>query len=126
MIQVLLTSSLLILILALLRRVLRGRVSLRLQYALWVLVAVRLLVPVSFGSSSVSVLNAVEPVQHQMQAVWSADHTPGRYGPAGDTGLRRAVSGDGFPAAHGTRRRLAVRRDCHGPVVPGGQLDLPP
>ena len=41
MIQVLLTSSLLILILALLRRVLRGRVSLRLQYALWVLVAVR-------------------------------------------------------------------------------------
>ena len=64
MIQVLLTSSLLILILALLRRVLRGRVSLRLQYALWVLVAVRLLVPVSFGSSSVSVLNAVEPVSY--------------------------------------------------------------
>ena len=59
MLQVILTSSVLILVLLLLRRVLRGRVSLRLQYALWVLVAVRLLVPVSFGSSAVSVLNAL-------------------------------------------------------------------
>ena len=59
MLQVILTSSVLILVLLLLRRVLRGRVSLRLQYALWVLVAVRLLVPVSFGNSAVSVLNAL-------------------------------------------------------------------
>ena len=34
MLQVILTSSVLILVLLLLRRVLRGRVSLRLQYAL--------------------------------------------------------------------------------------------
>ena len=43
---VLITSTLLILILILLRHLLRGRISLRLQYALWLLAALRLLVPV--------------------------------------------------------------------------------
>ena len=53
---VLLTSSVLILILIALRYLLRGRISLRLQYALWLLVAVRLLVPVEVGKSQWSVL----------------------------------------------------------------------
>ena len=99
MIQVLLTSSLLILILALLRRVLRGRVSLRLQYALWALVAVRLLIPVSFGSSAVSVLNAVEPVQHQIQAVWSSgDGQPAGTEPAAGAPSAPANSESGLSA----------------------------
>ena len=55
--EVLLTSSVLILVLAALRRIMRGRISLRLQYALWLLVAVRLLVPVQLGHSPISVLN---------------------------------------------------------------------
>ena len=42
-----------------LRYLLRGRISLRMQYALWLLVLVRLLVPVSFGASDLSVMNAV-------------------------------------------------------------------
>ena len=41
MIEVLVTSSVLILVLVVLRRALRGRLSLRVQYALWLLVAVR-------------------------------------------------------------------------------------
>ena len=45
MIEVLLTSSVLILALALLRRGLRGRIDPRLQYALWLLVVLRLLIP---------------------------------------------------------------------------------
>ena len=58
--EILLTSSVLILALALLRRLLRGRISLRLQYALWLLVALRLLVPVSIGHSAISLLNWTE------------------------------------------------------------------
>lgn len=60
MTQWVITSSLLILIVVLLRYALKGKISLRLQYALWVLVLIRLLVPVSFGSSRISVMNAVD------------------------------------------------------------------
>lgn len=62
MTESLVTSSVLIVVIALLRLVLRGKISQRVQYALWLLVAIRLLVPVSFVTSPVSVMNAVEPV----------------------------------------------------------------
>ena len=45
-----------------LRRLLRRRLSARFQYALWALVLVRLLVPVSFGQSPVSIENRLEEV----------------------------------------------------------------
>ena len=61
MLEVLISSSVLILVLAILRLVLRGRISARLQYALWLLVLVRLLVPVSFFRSPVSVAEAAAP-----------------------------------------------------------------
>ena len=61
------SSSVLILTVAVLRRVLRGRTSLGMQYALWLLVLVRLLVPVNFGASSLSVMNAV-PERVQVSA----------------------------------------------------------
>lgn len=54
------TSSVLILMVLAVRHLLMGKISLRLQYALWTLVLVRLLVPVSFGATAVSVLNLVE------------------------------------------------------------------
>lgn len=57
--EMLITSSVLILVMALLRYLLRGRISLRLQYALWLVVAARLLVPVSLPGSRISVLNVV-------------------------------------------------------------------
>ena len=41
MIQILLTSSVLILVLVAMRKLLRGKISFRLQYALWLLVALR-------------------------------------------------------------------------------------
>lgn len=56
------SSSVLIAVVAALRFILRGKISLRLQYALWALVLIRLLIPVSFGASSVSVMNAVPDV----------------------------------------------------------------
>lgn len=45
--EILLTSSVLILAVLLLRRAFRDRISRRAQYVLWALVLVRLLVPVS-------------------------------------------------------------------------------
>ena len=59
MLEILLTSSVLILALAAARRLLRGRIDPRLQYALWLLVALRLLLPGTLVRSPVSVMNAV-------------------------------------------------------------------
>ena len=61
------SSSVLILTVMALRRVLQGRIRLGMQYALWLLVLVRLLVPVNFGASSLSVMNAV-PERVQISA----------------------------------------------------------
>ncbi len=61
MIEVLITSSVLIAVIVLLRQALRGRIRPGLQYALWGLVLLRLLVPVSWFQSPVSVAGAMEP-----------------------------------------------------------------
>ena len=66
MIEWAITSSVLIFVVLVLRRLLIGRISLRLQYGLWTLVLVRLLLPVNLGGTSVSILNTVEPTQAQL------------------------------------------------------------
>ena len=71
MIQWIVTSCVLILVVLGLRLVLKGRISLRLQYALWLLVAVRLLVPISFGESSISAANLSQTAQPMVQQVES-------------------------------------------------------
>lgn len=60
MLEWLLSSTVLIAIVIVLRLIFKGKMSLRLQYALWLIVLVRLLVPVSFGSAAWSVQNLVE------------------------------------------------------------------
>ena len=60
--EILLTSSVLILAVLLLRLAFRDRISRRAQYALWGLVLLRLLVPVSLPGVDFSVLSAAEPV----------------------------------------------------------------
>lgn len=62
MLEWILSASVLILMIIGLRYLLKGKISLRLQYALWALVLLRLLIPVSFGSSQLSAANAVETV----------------------------------------------------------------
>lgn len=57
MIEMVVTSSVLILAILLLRRFTNGKVSMRLRYALWLAVALRLVLPVSLGNSAVSVMN---------------------------------------------------------------------
>jgi len=52
-----LSSSILILIVIALRTCFNGKISLRLQYAIWGLVLLRLLIPFSFGSTIFSLAN---------------------------------------------------------------------
>ena len=61
--EILLTSSVLILALLALRQLFRRTVSRRMQYALWLLVLVRLLVPLNVGTLAHNVLSAAAPVQ---------------------------------------------------------------
>ena len=67
MTEVLVSSTVLILALAALRLLLRGRINPRLQYALWLLAALRLLLPVPLVSSPVSVMNAAADVPAAVQ-----------------------------------------------------------
>lgn len=60
--EVLLTSSVLILAVIILRLVFRSKVSRRLIYSAWLLVALRLLIPIQFGQLDFSVLSQAEPV----------------------------------------------------------------
>lgn len=58
--QVLITSTILIIVILLLRLILRKWVSKRLIYATWLLVALRLLIPVQFGQSDHSIVAVTE------------------------------------------------------------------
>lgn len=60
--EVLITSSAVIAVIMLLRWFLRGKVSQRLIYGVWLLVVLRLLIPVQIGQLSFSVLSAAKPV----------------------------------------------------------------
>lgn len=66
MTHILITSSVLILGVLLVRRLLRSRLDPRVQYALWALVLARLLIPVSLPAWNFSVLTAAAPVERQV------------------------------------------------------------
>ncbi|MDE5716917.1 MAG: hypothetical protein K2I53_04745, partial [Lachnospiraceae bacterium] len=55
--ETLVTSTVLIIGIFCLRKLTFGKISMRLRYGLWLLVAVRLLVPLSVGTSAFSVMN---------------------------------------------------------------------
>lgn len=79
--EILITSSALILALLVIRQVFRGTVSRRLQYALWALVLVRLLLPMSLlPAADFSVLTAARPVE---QAVAQRINQPLYFRPQG-------------------------------------------
>ena len=80
--EILLTSSVLILAVLLLRLVFRDRISRRVQYALWALVLLRLLVPVSLPGADFSVLSAAEPVGQAVAERLEAQLAPA---PSGET-----------------------------------------
>lgn len=61
MIEWVVTSSLMILIVTALRFLFRGKISRRLQYALWGLVLLKLLIPYPLFGSPISVMNVIQP-----------------------------------------------------------------
>lgn len=63
MLEWIISSSVLLLVVIGLRFALRGRLRPQLQYALWALVLLRLLLPVSFGSASFSAGNAAQALE---------------------------------------------------------------
>jgi len=67
--EVLITSSILIALIAALRPLLRGKIDPRVQYALWLAVALRLLIPVNLVDSAYSVLALVDRVGEQSRLV---------------------------------------------------------
>ena len=81
MLELLITSSLLILAVLAARALLAGRISRRMQYALWGLVLLRLLLPVSLPQSRASVLNAL-PDTAQVGLMASAQPERGEALPA--------------------------------------------
>ena len=74
MLEILISSTVLILALAALRFLLRGKIDPRLQYALWLLAALRLLLPVSLVKSPVSVMNAVPDVPAAVQQLTAPEN----------------------------------------------------
>lgn len=67
--EILITSSVLILALLLLRAIFANKVRRTLIYGTWILVALRLLIPVQFGNLSFSVLSTFRPVTDAATAV---------------------------------------------------------
>ena len=67
--EILITSSILIAVLLLVRWLFRGKVSQKLIYAAWMLVALRLLVPVQLGQLDFSLLTAAKPVTQVVEQV---------------------------------------------------------
>ena len=51
------TSGVSVILVLLVRRIFRGKISLRLQYALWLPVLVRLLIPINIIDTDMSILN---------------------------------------------------------------------
>lgn len=59
------SASVLILLVVGMRYLFQGKISLKLQYALWLFVAIRLLLPISFGDSVLSVENVTNELKVQ-------------------------------------------------------------
>ena len=70
--EILITSSTLILALLALRRLFRKALSRRAQYALWGLVLLRLLVPVSLPAAEFSLLTAAKPAADRVESLYLA------------------------------------------------------
>ncbi len=70
-----LSSSVLIVVVVLLRLLLKGRIGLRLQYGLWAVVLLRLLIPFSIGETYISVGNVMPAVEETVDR-WQTAEDP--------------------------------------------------
>ena len=75
MTQWILTSSLLIVVVLLIRKIVGDKLSARVRYALWGLVLLRLLIPVSIGESALSVQNWLPHGEKIQQMQMTPEHS---------------------------------------------------
>lgn len=88
MTEIILTSSILILLLAVLRRVLGGRIDPRVQYALWLLAAARLLIPGTLFTAPVSVMGAAEDIRISIREAYPDPSEEPSQPPAAEPAVR--------------------------------------
>ncbi len=88
MFEILVSVTVLIAVVMLIRKLTKGRVSMEMRYELWILVALRLAVPVSFGDNPYSAASAMQ----RMADVLAQDEVSGQTGVAGaeDIGMMAA------------------------------------
>lgn len=73
--EILISSSVLILVIVLFRQLFRNKVSQRLQYGLWLLVALRLLIPIQFGQSDYSITALTEKIEQDSKPIQQVQQT---------------------------------------------------
>ena len=115
--EVLITSSVLILALLALRGIFRRSLSRRVQYALWGLVALRLLVPVNLPAAQHSVLTAAEPVRTAITERMETPHTlqPRQTAPSAPETVTPAPGGETTP---GTNSGAGTVTTPAAPITP--------
>ena len=106
MIEWIVSSSVLIVAILILRRIFRDKVSKRLQYALWVLVLLRLLIPGSLVESAASVGNLLSDFQEQPVIQNVIRHNR-------KTGFLQLTL---FPVKEPVYIVFSCRKQLHGPV----------
>ena len=103
-----LTSSLLIVIVLAVRALFRGRMGLRLRYALWLLVLLRLLVPGTVFQTGLSVLNYV-PLSQTAAAQAQPSQSGGSPSAPEAEPMPVRPEGEAEPRPSGLSVRLATR-----------------
>lgn len=99
MTETVIASSVLIFVVILLRTVFKGKIKNRVRYALWLIVAVRLLMPFSLAESSVSVMNFFGGVGTS-EISEEADVTFAEYGLSSAESVGEAVGGNDAAASN--------------------------
>ena len=114
MMEILLSSSLLVLVLALLRRLLRGRIDPRLQYALWLLVALRLLIPGTLFTLPVSLSGATVQLGQSIAETILAD-TPSAPSSEQDGSTSAALPQESSPSSAVPESSVSVSAPSESP-----------
>lgn len=115
MIEWVVSSSALIVLIIVIRGLYRNRLAMRVRYALWLVVAVRLLLPVSFAESGLSVQNLFElpffrGYDQGRTGQESREMAPGNL-------LGSSKDGEGRPESDGLRGELTDRAQTGDPAV---------
>lgn len=120
MAETLITSSVLIAVLALLRWVLKGRIRPGLQYGLWLLVLIRLLVPVNiYVVSPVSLASAAAPAVERMEQM-AAEPAHGYIAPAQMVTATQEAAPAQRPIPIGPSYETILRHVWHGGIAAVG------